>query len=307
MQTTIRTTALLFFIMLFSVASTSNTVDRLPWKFIIASLGANWLMMVWFAIRLHRYKAALYPLMFIINPFMNWIYMVYGIFTAGQRTWGGPRADAGAADAKTSPQEAIEHAAATGDDLNIIPETFGPALQNRQRRQRNTTLQPSSSVEGRFVAAVQSPSGFYGRPSGMDDAHHISHADSADFSDSDISIHTPRQMDFASPLTQSSKVVALDEAADGLHLPEPVADPSERLRRVSLRSSTTTVHTVLHRSPLGRQSPLLPEGEEGEEGDGGAPVGEKSRWTQEDEDCAPVGEKSRRKQEEEDCTLASIV
>ncbi|RMZ79964.1 hypothetical protein DV738_g3087, partial [Chaetothyriales sp. CBS 135597] len=194
-------------------------------EFIIASLAANWLMMICFAIRLHRYKAALYPLMFILNPFMNWIYMVYGIFTAGQRTWGGPRADAATADAKTSPREAIEHAVATGDDLNIIPETFGPALQNRQRRLRNTTLQPSPSVEGRFVAAVQSPSGFYGRPSGMeDDARHLSHADSADFSDSDISIHTPRQMGFPSPLAQVSRL-ALDEAADALHLPEPVADP----------------------------------------------------------------------------------
>lgn len=57
--------------------------------------------------------------------------MVYGIFTAGQRTWGGPRADAGTADATTSPQAAIEHAEATGDDLNIVPETFRSAALSR--------------------------------------------------------------------------------------------------------------------------------------------------------------------------------
>lgn len=57
--------------------------------------------------------------------------MVYGIFTAGQRTWGGPRADAGTADATTSPQAAIEHAEATGDDLNVVPETFRSAALSR--------------------------------------------------------------------------------------------------------------------------------------------------------------------------------
>lgn len=52
--------------------------------------------------------------------------MVYGIFTAGQRTWGGPRADAGQADAVTTPQAVIERAEAMDDDLNLVPETFRP-------------------------------------------------------------------------------------------------------------------------------------------------------------------------------------
>lgn len=63
---------------------------------------------------------------------MNWVYMVYGIFTAGQRTWGGPRADAGQADLSTSPQAAIEHALATGDDLNVVPETFRSATEAKR-------------------------------------------------------------------------------------------------------------------------------------------------------------------------------
>ena len=55
--------------------------------------------------------------MFIVNPFFNWVYMVYGICTAGQRTRGGPRADAGAADIEKTPQQVIEEAEARGDDL----------------------------------------------------------------------------------------------------------------------------------------------------------------------------------------------
>ena len=74
-------------------------------------------MMIYFGAKLKRFKIWLYPLMFVINPFFNWYYMVYGIFTAGQRTWGGPRADAGAADSSTSPQQVIEKAAAEGDDF----------------------------------------------------------------------------------------------------------------------------------------------------------------------------------------------
>lgn len=153
MSNTIRTTALLFFIMVISICTTSNKVKNLPVGFLAVSLGLNYLLMLYFGAKMRRFKAWLYPLMFIVNPFFNWLYLVYGIFTAGQRTWGGPRADAGKADAKTSPQQAIENAKATGDDLNIVPETFRAATEARRKqfiRRRPTTLQPSESVEGRF-------------------------------------------------------------------------------------------------------------------------------------------------------------
>ncbi len=81
MQNTIRTTALLFFIMLVSIVTTSKRIANLPVGFIAISLGLNWLMMIYFGFKLKRYKIWLYPLMFIINPFFNWYYMVYGIFT----------------------------------------------------------------------------------------------------------------------------------------------------------------------------------------------------------------------------------
>ena len=163
MNNAIRTTALLFFIMVLSVISTSNKVKNLPVGFIAVSLGLNWLLMIYFGIKLRRFKVWLYPLMFIINPFLNWTYMVYGIFTAGQRTWGGPRADAGAADEKTTPLEAIEHAQATGDDLNVVPESFKPAVEARYPGKHVGTVPvlPSEHLEGRFASAEQTSDGWY--------------------------------------------------------------------------------------------------------------------------------------------------
>jgi chitin synthase len=75
MQNTIRTTALLFFIMLVSIVSTSKKVQDLPVGFIGISLGLNWLMMIYFGAKLKRYKIWAYPLMFVVNPFFNWFYV----------------------------------------------------------------------------------------------------------------------------------------------------------------------------------------------------------------------------------------
>ena len=148
MQNTIRTTALLFFIMIISVMTTSNKVKNLPVGFIAVSLGLNYLLMIYFGAKLRRYKAWLYPMMFLLNPFLNWLYMVYGIFTAGQRTWGGPRADAAAADSKTTPTQAAEIAKAQGDDLNVDVSTFRPAAAAA----RQAPIQPPDAAEGRFAS-----------------------------------------------------------------------------------------------------------------------------------------------------------
>ncbi|TGO81435.1 hypothetical protein BPOR_1155g00020 [Botrytis porri] len=164
MQNTIRTTALLFFIMVLSIITTTKKVQDLPVGFIGISLGLNWLMMIYFGAKLRRFKIWLYPLMFIINPFFNWYYMVYGIFTCGQRTWGGPRADAGAADSTTSPQQVIEEAEEAGDDLNVIPETYKPAAEARNNqivRRPTLPLLPPNRLEGRFAAAERLPGGWY--------------------------------------------------------------------------------------------------------------------------------------------------
>ncbi|KAH8759365.1 chitin synthase-domain-containing protein [Diaporthe sp. PMI_573] len=199
-QNTIRTTALLFFVMVLALLSTEKSIADLPVGFIAVSLGLNWLMMIYFGAKLRRYKIWLYPMMFVLNPFFNWYYMVYGIFTAGQRTWGGPRADAAAADKNTTVQEAIEHAEQTGDDLNIKPETFIPAImeqrqqqqqhqreneegdeeethvagQRRRRRasarrgdglgRQRSVLQPPPQVEGLFAAPLRTEGGVYRYP-----------------------------------------------------------------------------------------------------------------------------------------------
>ena len=176
MQNTIRTTALLFFIMILAMLTTTKKVTDLPVGFIAISLGLNWLMMVYFGAKLRRFKIWLYPMMFVLNPFFNWYYMVYGIFTAGQRTWGGPRADAAAADVHTTAQEAIEQAEKTGDDLNIVPESFIPAAEERQEIASKKTkaktglgrsksvLQPPDKVMGKFAAPERTPSGWYQHP-----------------------------------------------------------------------------------------------------------------------------------------------
>lgn len=72
-QNTIRTTALLFFIMVISIITTSQKVSNLPVGFIAVSLGLNWILMLYFGAKLGRYKIMLYPILFIIGPFFNWL------------------------------------------------------------------------------------------------------------------------------------------------------------------------------------------------------------------------------------------
>ncbi|KAL7785968.1 glycosyltransferase family 2 protein [Trichoderma ceciliae] len=174
MQNTIRTTALLFFILVLALISTVSKVKDLPVGFIGVSLGLNWLLMLYFGAKLRRFKIWLYPLMFVLNPFFNWYYMVYGIFTAGQRTWGGPRADAAAADNTTTAREAVEKAEMQGDELNVVPETFLPAHEARKAAaakgvsQNTTTLghkrsvvRPPDGIDGMFSARQRTPAGLY--------------------------------------------------------------------------------------------------------------------------------------------------
>ncbi|KAI2467121.1 glycosyltransferase family 2 protein [Annulohypoxylon bovei var. microspora] len=191
MQNTIRTTALLFFIMVLSIMTTTMRVDQLPVGFIAISLGLNWLMMIYFGFKLKRYKVWLYPMMFILNPFFNWYYMVYGIFTAGQRTWGGPRADAATADANTTPQQAVERAEKAGDDLNVVPETFIPAAEVQRHRSKGketsgvqrtkSKVLPPEKIEGKFAAPEKKANGFYAYPGESTYSFYTPDADSSLF------------------------------------------------------------------------------------------------------------------------------
>lgn len=153
-QDTIRTTGLFFFVLLIALMTDSQVTKDLPMGFVVIALGLNWLLMVYFAAALGRWKMLLYPVLFLFGPFFDWMYIVYGILTAGRRTWGGPRADAGQADALTSPQAAIEYAEETGDDLNVVPETFRSAVESQAPalpvKPLHVPLQPPEHHEGRF-------------------------------------------------------------------------------------------------------------------------------------------------------------
>ncbi|KAK7415627.1 hypothetical protein QQX98_005771 [Neonectria punicea] len=176
MQNTIRTTALLFFIMVLSLITTVKKVKDLPVGFIAISLGLNWLLMLYFGAKLRRFKIWLYPLMFILNPFYNWYYMVYGIFTAGQRTWGGPRADAASANSHTTAREAVEQAEKQGDELNVVPETFKAAHEARRAASKTesasssglertgSVVRPPDKIDGRFSARRRTAAGTYAHP-----------------------------------------------------------------------------------------------------------------------------------------------
>ncbi|KAJ6109488.1 hypothetical protein N7486_001723 [Penicillium sp. IBT 16267x] len=157
MQNTVRTTTLLFFMLAIALITTSKKTEDLPVGFIGVSLGLNYLLMLYFGFRLKRYKAWLYPLMFVLNPIFNWIYIMYGIFTASQRTWGGPRADAAAADDQTTPGEAVEQARDQGDEFNVDIQTFRTSLVRR----KSVPIRPSSHVEGRFAPPEQLLDGVY--------------------------------------------------------------------------------------------------------------------------------------------------
>ncbi|KYK59702.1 glycosyltransferase family 2 [Drechmeria coniospora] len=177
MQNTIRTTALLFFVMTVALLTSVARLDNLPVGFIAVSLGLNWLLMLYFGAKLRRFKIWLYPVMFVLNPFFNWYYMVYGIFTAGQRTWGGPRADAAAADSNTTAREAAEKAEAQGDELNVVPESFKPAQEARRAAskrgssvgqdalgRKKSVVRPPDTIDGKFSARQRMATGVYAHP-----------------------------------------------------------------------------------------------------------------------------------------------
>ncbi|KAF2101420.1 BcCHSVII, class VII chitin synthase, partial [Rhizodiscina lignyota] len=157
-QNNIRTTSLLFTVMLISISTTSQKIANMPVGFLALSYGLNQLLMIYFAILLKRFKLMAYILMFVFNPFFNWWYTVNSIWTYNQRTWGGPRADAAKADAETTPEEAIAEAEENGDELNVVPESFRPAIESRLGYALPPThLLPPDNLEGRFAAGNELP------------------------------------------------------------------------------------------------------------------------------------------------------
>jgi chitin synthase len=162
LQNTIRTTSLLFVVLVIALISKVESSTSAPLGLLAIVIGLSWSLMIYFGVVLKRWKPLGYPLMFVFNPILGGIYMVYACFTYGQRTWGGPRADAAAADENTTPREAVEKALAGGDDFNVIPESFGPAVEAQHGcNAPSLTLQPPGNVEGRFTVPEKLPGGFF--------------------------------------------------------------------------------------------------------------------------------------------------
>ncbi|KAF2859787.1 glycosyltransferase family 2 protein [Piedraia hortae CBS 480.64] len=311
-QNTIRTTALLFFIMVISIITTEQKIGNLPVGFIGVSLGLNWALMLYFGAKLGRYKIMLYPLMFVVNPFMNWLYMVRAIFTAGQRTWGGPRADATKADENTTPAQAVEKAKEGGDELNVDFTTF-PAREASllsstepgRTGARPTPLIPEPKLEGRFHAAEELPGGWY-KQANDSGTKSPKFPDSA--RSSTASIATPRRLDsflreagqYPSYPTQNALHTSHSESESegdiSLHYPIAVRSPSPARQDVAevgeeegslLAPPRSKIEK--ERSPLSRKSfthissplvegrgvevNLLGEGEGEGEGDGDGDLG----------------------------------
>ncbi|KAG0300147.1 hypothetical protein BGZ98_009416 [Dissophora globulifera] len=92
-------TSMLSYITIAAIASGMEHWSVVWLGLLAAYFFLNWGLMFTYGLWLGRYKALLYPIMFTVGPFVSWFLLVYGVITANERTWGGPRADA-AADKK---------------------------------------------------------------------------------------------------------------------------------------------------------------------------------------------------------------
>lgn len=70
-QDTITSTTLFFFILVLALCTSSRKVEDLPVGFIVVSLGLNWILMIYLAIILQRYKIMLYPLVYVVSFSMD--------------------------------------------------------------------------------------------------------------------------------------------------------------------------------------------------------------------------------------------
>lgn len=152
---TVKTTSLVFFVLVFAFATTMVSAGSIPIGIVGVSLGMNWLLMFYFGAKLRRFKIWLYPIMFILNPIFNWYYMVYGVLTAGQRTWGGPRTDAAAKDANIPIDQGAEYVEKQDGHRNATLESFLP-VQERQREYAKSDCTHGSNLD-RSYSLLQPP------------------------------------------------------------------------------------------------------------------------------------------------------
>ncbi|KAG0020730.1 hypothetical protein BGZ81_009218 [Podila clonocystis] len=106
------------------IAAVATGIQHWSWIWLgllIAYFLINWGLMFIYGLWIGRKKAFLYPMMFVIGPFVTWFLLVYGVITANERTWGGPRADAASTkDEEHGEGEVEEHDKEAGGD-SIFP------------------------------------------------------------------------------------------------------------------------------------------------------------------------------------------
>lgn len=134
--------------------TTTETVEQLPVAFIAVTLCLNWTLMVYYGFKLKRYKAWLYPIMFIINPFLNCVYMFHSVLTFTDRTWGGPRANVKKFTKPLDEEVLVGPSNGTETAIKASYSTIQPSPLS-------LPLQPLDKIEGCFVAPERDENGFY--------------------------------------------------------------------------------------------------------------------------------------------------
>ncbi|KAI8810570.1 chitin synthase-domain-containing protein [Cladochytrium replicatum] len=90
----IKSVSLLIYVILLTAILDSVNARQpaiVPILFFAIPLVLNWMCMIYFGFRLHRFKAAMYPIMHFVYPILTWCFHMYAMFTCAKRTWGGPR------------------------------------------------------------------------------------------------------------------------------------------------------------------------------------------------------------------------
>ncbi|KAF9433229.1 hypothetical protein BGZ76_009718 [Entomortierella beljakovae] len=135
LQDIISGTSMVSYIIIVAIATGVQNWSFIWIGLLITYLLFNWGLMLAYGIWLGRYKALLYPLMFTVGPFVSWWLIVYGVATANERTWGGPRADAA-----TSKDE--EH----GDNAEGTENNGGDENNNGDDRSEYHDFDPDQDV-----------------------------------------------------------------------------------------------------------------------------------------------------------------
>ncbi|KAF9577987.1 hypothetical protein BGW38_006475, partial [Lunasporangiospora selenospora] len=118
-QDIVNGTSMVSFVTVAAIATGMQNWSLIWLGLLVAYFVVNQGLMFTYGIFLGRKKAWLYPMMFIVGPFVTWYLLVHGVITANERTWGGPRADAGSStDEEKQAGENGGERASNEDDYN---------------------------------------------------------------------------------------------------------------------------------------------------------------------------------------------